>query len=104
MALLVGLERRAQTNATIEGAEQQAICRAAQQRFLREHLAWWAPAFARLLERESQQPYFGAIGQLLSALIPIERTFLSVAPGPQHPAPSMAERPEMCEGCDAGVL
>jgi TorA maturation chaperone TorD len=98
MAFLVGHERRAaQYNETTQ--ERAEICRSAQARFLREHLAWWAPAFAKLLVRESRDGCYAAAGVFLAALIPADRALLQVPAPAQFAVPSTVEPPETCEGC-----
>ena len=49
MAHLLGLERQAADEDSDRRAEHLQVCRDAQARFLGEHLAWWTPAFAKLL-------------------------------------------------------
>jgi TorA maturation chaperone TorD len=99
MASLLALERRAEGN-----AERGAICRDAQRRFLDEHLAWWAPAFARLLGREARGGFYEAAGVFLSALVPAERALIGVLPSSQAAASSPIEEPEACEGCQLTSL
>jgi TorA maturation chaperone TorD len=99
MGHLLELERRA----TLEQSESESgsveTCREAQAHFLRDHLAWWLPAFARLLTRESSGKFFPAVGAFLAALIPAERTILRVESQSRPVTPSQPERPEACEGC-----
>ena len=99
MARLLGLERQAEKSRNAQHSDRAEICRDAQSRFLREHLAWWAPAFARLLSRENPDSYFAAVGDFLSALIPAERALLGVEANPDLARPIAIERPEECEGC-----
>ncbi|MCO6455780.1 MAG: molecular chaperone TorD family protein [Pirellulaceae bacterium] len=99
MALLVALEQRAAAEGSSAGDRRQEICRDAQQRFLREHLAWWAPAFAHLLSRKAPDGFYGAVGQLLSAFLPAERALLGVPPASLPAAPVPIDRPDACEGC-----
>lgn len=99
MAFLIGLERHAEAGDPTLRRERQHVCRDAQTRFLREHLSWWAPAFAKLLSRESQGDFYGAVSRFLAALIPAERGLLDVEAPQQHAEPSTLERPEACEGC-----
>lgn len=96
MAGVIGLELCAVANGH---DERQEICRAAQGRFLKEHLAWWAPAFAALVERESRSDYYTAAARFLAALIPAERALLGVEPQQEPGSPSNVERPDACDGC-----
>ncbi|MEX0704367.1 MAG: molecular chaperone TorD family protein [Planctomycetales bacterium] len=101
MAFLIGREREAgEADDPSRREEWAAICRAAQARFLREHLAWWTPAFARLLDHEDPGGFYAAAGEFLAALIPAERGVLGVETVARPTAPSSAERPEACEGCE----
>jgi TorA maturation chaperone TorD len=99
MALLVEMERRAEESAGPREIERGAVCRAAQQKFLTEHLAWWTPAFARLLARENPGGFYASVGSFLMALIPAERALLGVATPPKPANPTTIERPEECDGC-----
>ena len=76
-----------------QGDEDNAnLCRDAQVRFFKEHLAWWITAFALALRKQADgirderdlalppQSLHGAIGALLAAFIPAERAILGVAP------------------------
>ena len=99
MALLLGLERQAADGAANLRQERLSVCRAAQQRFLKEHLAWWVPAFAKLLVKEGGSGFYAAVAVFLAALIPAERALLNVEVESRHVQPSTDERPECCEGC-----
>jgi TorA maturation chaperone TorD len=99
MALLLGLERRAAESDADDGADRAAVCRDAQTKFLKEHLDWWTPAFAKLLTRQDPGGFYEAASHFLAALIPAERSLLGVEPGNHVAAPSSIERPEACEGC-----
>lgn len=103
MAYLVGRERQAIESTTAESVEQAEICRRAQQRFLQEHLAWWAPAFARLLGHEDRGGFFETASVFLAALIAAERAILDVPPPSRDVAPSSIERPDECAGCQLGA-
>jgi TorA maturation chaperone TorD len=99
MAVLIGLERHATAGNAEVNRQRQELCRDAQSRFLREHLAWWAPAFARLLSHENPGGFYDAAGRFLSAIIPVERALLGVETPKHRAEPSQLERPEECEGC-----
>jgi TorA maturation chaperone TorD len=99
MASLVALERRAAEQSDSRRQGQASICRAAETRFLREHLAWWAPAFARLLSRENAGGFYESVGVFLAALLPCERALLGVPPFHSEAEPSPIERPEECDHC-----
>ena len=102
MAFLLAHERRAAELSDPRHQEYAEICRRAQARFLREHLAWWTPVFAKLLGRENPGGFYDTVGRLLAALIPAERALLGVEvpTAAMPPVPSMVERPEACEGCE----
>ena len=83
------------------GWQQRAeICHDAQVRFLGDHLAWWAPAFAKLLGREACGEFYPEAGRFLAALIPVDRGLLGVDPPARHAEPSLVEVQEQCEGCE----
>jgi len=98
MASLLGLERRAHDDSNLR-LQRLSICRDAQSRFLREHLAWWVPAFAKLLNAGNANGFYAAAGNFLAALIPAERGLLGLPPVSRGAAPSTVEQPELCEGC-----
>ena len=105
MACLLGLARQAREDNSKLGDEHLQICQISQQRFLKEHLAWWAPAFAKLLARENPNGFYEAVGEFLSAFIPAERALLNVEVSSQPvPTPCLSERPEECEGCQLPTL
>jgi TorA maturation chaperone TorD len=102
MAFLLGLERQA----AAEYGEREIhlqVCRDAQRRFLCDHLAWWTPAFTKLLGHEARGKFYEVAGEFLAAWIPAERAFLGVAAASKPAAPSSVERPEACEGCQLAV-
>jgi TorA maturation chaperone TorD len=99
MALLLALERRAADGEANCREVHRSICREAQRRFLKDHLAWWVPAFARLLAHESRGGFYEAVGSFLAAFVPAERAMLRVDAQPRAVAPSPLESPEACDGC-----
>ena len=100
MAFLLGLERQAAGDGDVPRRQLRvAVCRDGQTRFFREHLAWWLPAFAKLLRWEGRGRFYEAVGELLAAWVPAERAILGVPPLARAVAPSPLERPEACEGC-----
>ncbi len=99
MAFLIGLERQAMADDFTDCEERAAVCRDAQQRFLREHLAWWVPPFSRLMGRENAGGFYAAVGTMLAAFMAAERSLLEVEAASGSVQPSMLERPEECDGC-----
>jgi TorA maturation chaperone TorD len=99
MARLLGLERQAADGESKLLGQRLQTCREAQARFVREHLAWWAPAFAKLLIQLNRGGFYEAIGVFLAALIPCERSLLKIEVNSRPISPSPQEPPEACEGC-----
>jgi TorA maturation chaperone TorD len=99
MAFLLGLQRRAEDDDARQRNDRVEVCHSAQASFLKEHLAWWTPAFARLLGRENSGGFYEAAGVFLAALIPAERAILRVALTASEVQPSVVERPEECSDC-----
>ncbi len=93
MAVLIGLERDAAEEWGPQH-ERVAICRAAQQRFLAEHLSWWTPTYAGLLVMCNAKGFYTELGSLLSAFLPAERALLDVAPAGTDVQPSRIETPD----------
>jgi TorA maturation chaperone TorD len=89
------------------------LCREAQVSFVRDHFAWWTPAFALALRRKADGPavdecltsppksYLGSYGAFLAAFVPAERGALGIAPPTKLAAPTVAEAEGEagCEGC-----
>ncbi|MEX2188360.1 MAG: molecular chaperone TorD family protein [Pirellulales bacterium] len=79
--------------------EQATICREGRAAFLGDHLAWWAPSFARAVRRKAGGGMYAAAADVLAALLPIERYRLRVA-APQIPTlAAPAVEPDGCDGC-----
>jgi TorA maturation chaperone TorD len=100
MALVVRLEQQAIEDSR---GEQVEICRDAQARFLREHLAWWVPTFARLVARENPGGFYEHVGTFLAAWMAAERSYLGVPPDTTPVGPSRPDPPGQCEGCLAAA-
>jgi TorA maturation chaperone TorD len=100
MASLLELARRA-ADGNSELCEQRLqTCREAQARFMNDHLAWWAPAFAKLLAYQNRGRFYEAVGVFLAALMPAERSLLKIDVNSRHITPSPQEHPDACEGCE----
>jgi TorA maturation chaperone TorD len=99
MAVLVDLEQRAVREQGELSEQRRQTCREAQRHFLRDHLAWWTPAFARLLRHEAEGTFYEAVGKFLAAWIPAERALLGVPAPMSRAVPSSIEQPEACDGC-----
>lgn len=85
-------------------AERAEVCRLAQRQFLRDHLAWWVPAFSRGLERKAENGYLAALARVLAAFIPVERQHLGVETSKRPARPALIERPEEQTGCNVCPL
>lgn len=79
--------------------ERAAICEEAQRDFFRDHLAWWAPAFATGLRRKSGGGFYASVGAVLAAFLPLERQRFQVTPPRLPVQPALIERPEEQDGC-----
>lgn len=84
-----------------EAAERVTACFEAQRSFFRDHMCWWAPAFAAGLRRKAGAGYLREVGRVLAATVPAERRRLDVAPPlARTPRPGLIERPEEETGCE----
>lgn len=99
MASLLGLERFALQESSIDASERVDICHRAQRTFLQEHLAWWVPTFAKLLTQQAVGTFYAATARVLAAWIAIERDHLDVPVIESVARPMSIERPEECQGC-----
>lgn len=99
-AFLLMKKRLALQEATDAAALQ--VIQSARRSFLNDHLCWWAPSFTVALRRKAPTGFYAAVADLLSALLPIERYRLGIAP-PRLPleahADDMAASTSGCEGC-----
>jgi TorA maturation chaperone TorD len=87
-----------------EASERILVCEQAERSFVKDHLAWWVPAFATGLLRKAGGGYYHAIARALAALIPVERHRLKL-PAPFKPVqPELIEYPEEEAGCAACAL
>lgn len=81
--------------------EQAAVCREARKSFVRDHLAWWVPSFSLALRRKAEFGPYAALGRLVGAFLPIERTRLEID-APKTPLQASAPpEPEECMACMA---
>lgn len=102
MALLLFKQRTAfaRSDDTVESAaEHGEICRQAQAEFLREHLGWWAPAFAHAVRRKAERGLYFAVANLLAAFLPVERAALGVPTPRAGVQPASDQEIDDCESC-----
>jgi TorA maturation chaperone TorD len=84
--------------------EQADVCDQALHDFVRDHLAWWVPAFAAGLRRKADHGLYHALARVLAALIPAERQLLGIDPPFQAVQPALIEQPEEQSGCSGCPL
>lgn len=65
-----------------DAEETRAATRAAERRFLKDHLGRMAPALAAALAREDPDGFYGELGRLLGRLVEDDARRLGVATGP----------------------
>lgn len=84
-----------------QAAVAAAVVQAARCNFLKDHLCWWAPSFTIALRRKAGGGFYEAAADLLSALLPLERHRLGVAPPlmPLEARGDDAGEAANCEGC-----
>jgi TorA maturation chaperone TorD len=85
--------------ATPAAMEQAEVCDQAVRDFVREHLAWWVPAFAAGLRRKADHGLYHSFSRVLAALIPAERELLGIDPPFRAVQPELIEQPEEQAGC-----
>ena len=87
-------------------ADQLGQCREAQKKFLREHLARWAPAFTRRLAAATHNPTLQALAEFTRVFLESECARFRVSPGSDElalrPVDEAAER--MCDTCGIANL
>jgi len=103
LAQLLGLQWQALQSAAPQAHAQAEICQQAIHRFLHEHVAWWFPAFSKLLSRQDPGGFYEAVAHFLAALIAAERAIAGVEPPPQQVEPSPIENPDECSGCELAI-
>jgi len=78
------------------------VVQEARKSFLKDHLCWWAPSFSIALRRKASGGFYAAAADVLSALLPLERHRLGVAP-PLMPLEARtddaSDAASGCEGC-----
>jgi DMSO reductase family type II enzyme chaperone len=86
--------------------EALSLGRAAQKRFLREHLGRWTPAFARRLARMADDTPLGALADFTRAFVEAECGRYGLQPGSEdlllRPVDEAAE--SLCGSCEASHL
>ncbi len=87
-----------------EAGEQASVCDRALRDFLRDHLAWWLPAFAAGLRRKTGAGYLHVLAGVLAAWIPAECRRLDISAVLRPVRPEPIEGPEEQSGCAACPL
>jgi TorA maturation chaperone TorD len=80
-------------------ADQVVVCAEAEAAFFRDHVAWWAPSFATGLRRKAAGALYAAVGQVLAALLPVERGRFGIPPPRVPLRATLIEPPEQQAGC-----
>jgi TorA maturation chaperone TorD len=96
---LLQLQFQAIEAAGPQSTTQSEICSDAIRRFLKDHVVWWLPAFARLLARQDPGGFYEAVAHFLAALVSAERALAGIEPPHQAVEPSPIENPDECSGC-----
>jgi TorA maturation chaperone TorD len=103
LAQLLELQWRAGQSDSPNAASQEEVSRLAIERFLKEHVVWWLPAFARLLVRQDPGGFYEAVANFLAALVTAERALAGIEPAHQRPEPSPIETLDECSGCELAI-
>jgi TorA maturation chaperone TorD len=100
LSQLIELQWEARRSNAPEAESQAEVCQEAIKRFLSEHVAWWFPAFARMLSRQNPGGFYEAIASFLAALVAAERAIAGIPPPHQRAEPSPIETLDECSGCE----
>ncbi len=84
-----------------EAGEQASVCDRTLRDFLRDHLAWWLPAFAAGLHRKAGAGYLHVLAGVLTKWIPAECRRLDISAVLRPVRPEPIEQPEEQSGCAA---
>lgn len=94
------MKKRLANRGEFDGAA--TVVQEARKSFLKDHLSWWAPSFSIALRRKAGGGFYAAAADVLSALLPLERHRLGVAP-PLMPLEARtddaSDAASGCEGC-----
>lgn len=106
VALLLTKKRLAPDGPSADPAarEKAEVCDQALREFVRDHLVWWAPAFAAGLRRKAGHGLYHELACVLAALVPAERHLLGIDPPFRAPKPELIEQPEEQSGCTGCAL
>lgn len=106
MAFLAYKEGHALSSDAEENAEEKVeICRAAQKKFLSDHLCRWVPAFARRLGTEAGDGPYRRLARLAEGFMAFEVEALGVEPVPVEASALAPFEPEgNCSSCGIGDL
>jgi TorA maturation chaperone TorD len=88
----------------LERSEQASVCERAHREFLRDHLAWWVPAFAAGLGRRAEDGYPRVLSDVLAAWISAECRRLDISSVLMPVRPELAEGPDEQSSCAACPL
>ncbi|GIW95007.1 MAG: hypothetical protein KatS3mg110_3048 [Pirellulaceae bacterium] len=99
VAWLIYLERNTWSLADESGQGRRAVCRQAQQRFVRDYVAFWLPSLARCLASEAPDGFYGTAARFLGSWLAAECAWLDIEPVAAALQPSLIEPPECCSAC-----
>lgn len=113
MSWLILKETRASEISGEDSANAQ-VCREAQQRFLTDHLLWWAPALGFAIRKKADhitveselvtppKSFYGATAQLLAAFVRAERLLFGIHPPQRLLTPNPIDEPDSmsCGECE----